>query len=118
MSALGKFVLIESRGGAFLGPWTCLTPSIARCASIRLQIFWLCINTLFRTCLGIGMPLEKPKWALKRGADEQSQERKKLLTQIGAGGSGAKQQLLERTMKVLAALALAQEAERRDLIAA
>ncbi|CAK0805772.1 unnamed protein product, partial [Prorocentrum cordatum] len=97
------FVLIESRGGAFLGPWTCLTPSIARCASIRFKIFWLYTSTLFRTCLGIGMPLEKPKWAPKRCADEQgNRERTKLLTQIGAGGSGTKQQ----------------EAELRDLIAA
>ncbi|CAK0906940.1 unnamed protein product, partial [Prorocentrum cordatum] len=59
----------------------------------------------------------EPKWALKRGADEQgSQERKKLPTQIG--GSGTKQQLLERMIKVLAALALTQEAELREQIAA
>ncbi|CAK0841260.1 unnamed protein product [Prorocentrum cordatum] len=67
------------------------------------------------------MPLEEPKWALKRSADSQGgADRKKLLTQIGseAGGGGSKQAVLERMMKVLAALALTQAAELRDLIAA
>ncbi|CAK0875658.1 unnamed protein product [Prorocentrum cordatum] len=64
--------------------------------------------------------IKEPKWALKRGVEGQQEGgRKKLLTELGGDvGGGNKTQMLERMVKVLAALALTQAAELWDLIAA
>eukprot|EP00959_Pyramimonas_sp_CCMP1952_P063946 1336096-Pyramimonas_sp.AAC.1 len=64
------------------------------------------------------MELSEPAWALKRTGEPAAgdQRRRRLIEE--SGGGGGRQQQLERLVKVLAALALTQAAELRDLIAA